>query len=349
MPLVDTALYIEGRRSGSESAATSSAIAARTALTWVGLYRPTSAEFESVAEKFSLHPSIRREVLIDHRRSWLERFGQNLFVVIRTASCSGDDDVEFGELDLVLGPGFLISVGKVESPQLVQLRARLEASPARLSLGPEAVLYAILDEAVHDYRPVIARLEAIVDEMEDRLLDDDPTLIRQVYRALSTVVSFQRAVHPVNDMLDRLRGGVDKYEVAAPLREDLDDVVEHIARISDRADLLRVEIQSALEIHATAVNQRQNDEMRRISEASLAQNEDTRRLTEVSIAQNEGLKKISAWAAILFPPTLIATIYGMNFDVMPETHWALGYPFALALMAGTAVALFAVFRRKKWL
>ncbi|MES2170013.1 MAG: magnesium and cobalt transport protein CorA [Actinomycetota bacterium] len=350
MPLVDTATYVAGRRSAPQAPLPSLPALREKIVTWTGLYKPTAAEFLEVAERFAVHPSIRDEVMVDHRRSRLERSGTNLFVVVRTAVLSSESgEVEFGELDIVVGQGFLLSVRKSSSPELGELRSRLESSPDRLSLGPEAILYAILDAVVRDYRPAITRLEIAVDELEDRLFDDDPALVREIFRAMNTVVSFQRAVHPLNDMLDRLRRGAEKYHVAVPLRADLDALRDRISRVSSRADSLRTVTQSALEIHATAVTQRQNDAMRVLSEASLAQNEETKRLTEVNIAQNEGLKKISAWAAIMFPPTIIGTIYGMNFDVMPETHWAFGYPLALAVMAGTAVALFVLFRRRKWL
>jgi magnesium transporter len=228
-----------------------------------------------------------------------------------------------------------VTVRHAESPDLACVRQRLEASPALLKLGPEAVLYAAVDQVVDEYGPVVAGLENDIDEIEDQVFDGDPAVSRRIYELLREVTEFQRATGPLVGMLSALRAGFSKYNVHEELQRHLRDVEDHTIRTVDRADGFRILLQNILTVDATLVGQRQNDEARRITEASLAQNEEVTR--------------ISSWAAILFAPTLVGTIYGMNLDHMPELHWALGYPFALLLMACVCGGLYLVFRRRKWL
>ena len=222
-----------------------------------------------------------------------------------------------------------------ESPDLMKVRRRLEASPRLLERGPEAVLYAILDEVVDEYEPVVVGLENDIDEIEDQVFEGDPEVSRRIYALFSEVVEFQRATRPLMAILGALRDGWDKYQIDEELRRYLRDVEDHTIRIVDRVDGFRVLLQNILTVNATLVGQRQNDE--------------TQRLTQASLSQNEELKRISSWAAILFAPTLVGTIYGMNFDHMPELHWTFGYPLALFLMALVCAVLYFVFRRRGWL
>ena len=225
----------------------------------------------------------------------------------------------------------------------------MEAHPELLGLGPEAVLYAIMDEVVDQYAPVIAGIENDIDEIEDQLFGGDTEVSRRIYGLLGEVTAFQRATRPLVGMLEALRRGSDKYNVNEELQRSLRDVLDHVLRISEQADNFRILLQNALTVHSTLTTQRQNDEMRRLSEASLEQNEETRRLSETSLAQGEEVKRISSWAAILFAPTLIGTVYGMNFDDMPELHWQFGYPLAVAAMAVMGGGLWLIFKRNRWL
>ena len=211
----------------------------------------------------------------------------------------------------------------------------MEGSPELLRLGPEAVLYAVLDQVVDEYAPVVAGLENDIDEIQDQLFDGDPAVSRRIYELSREVIEFQRATHPLPEMLAALERGFDKYGVDVELRRNLRDVADHVARVVERGDAFRELLQNALTVNAALVGQRQNEEMRS--------------LTEASLAQNEEVKRISAWAAILFAPTLIGTIYGMNFDVMPELHWSLGYPMAVFLMIAMGVMLYVIFKRRHWL
>src|SRR5262249_19851546 len=202
-------------------------------------------------------------------------------------------------------------------------------------LGPEAVLYAILDEVVDEYAPVVAGLETDVDEIENQLFQGDPKVSRRIYELSREVIEFQRATRPLLGMLTSLEAGFEKYRVDLELQRSLRDVHDHAIRIAERADSFRALLGNALTVQATLVGQRQNEEMRA--------------LTETSLAQNEEVKRISAWAAILFAPTLVGTIYGMNFDHMPELHWHVGYPLAVLLMVVTSLTLYVIFKKRGWL
>ena len=338
MALVDNAVYVDGRRTADPRSLdeTYELLRQRRGMAWIGLYRPDADEIRSVAREFDLHPLAVEDAITAHQRAKLERYGTTLFTVLRPARYLDDTErVEFGEVHVFTGEGFVVTVRHAEAPDLGRVRDRLERAPELLRLGPEAVLYAILDQVVDEYAPVVAGLENDIDEIEDQLFKGDPAVSRRVYELSREVIEFQRATRPLLGMLHSLEAGFDKYNVDVELRRNLRDVQDHAIRIVERADSFRALLQNALTVQATLVGQQQNDEMRS--------------LTETSLAQNEEVKKISAWAAILFAPTLVGTVYGMNFDRMPELHWPLGYPLALGLMVVTSVTLYLVFKRRSWL
>ena len=338
MALVDNAIYVDGRRTADPRSLeeTYELLRDRHGMAWIGLYRPGVAEIRSVAGEFDLHPLAVEDAIAAHQRAKLERFGTTLFTVLRPARYLDDAErVEFGELHVFTGQDFVVTIRHAEAPDLGRVRDRMEQAPALLRLGPEAVLYAILDQVVDEYAPVVAGLENDIDEIEDQLFKGDPAVSRRIYELSREVIEFQRATRPLLGMLTSLEAGFGKYKVDLELQRSLRDVHDHAIRIVERADSFRALLQNALTVQTTLVGQQQNDEMRS--------------LTEASLAQNEEVKKISAWAAILFAPTLVGTIYGMNFDRMPELHWLFGYPLALALMLITSVTLYLVFKRRSWL
>ncbi len=352
MTVIDNAIYVAGHRTGDPQTLdeTFELLHERHGMAWIGLYRPGPDEIHAVAREFGLHPLAMEDALKGHQRAKLERFGDTLFVVLRPARyIDSSETVEFGEVHLFIGPQFVVTVRHAENPDLARVRARLEGNPALLGRGPFAVLYAVLDEVVDGYAPVVAGLENDIDEIEDQLFAGDPAVARRIYELLGEVISFQRATRPLRDMLESLQEGASEHGVDVELRHSVRDVLDHVIRVSERADGFRALLENALTVHSTLVTQRQNDEMRQLSEASLAQNEETRKLSETGLAQNEQVKKISSWAAILFAPTLIGTIYGMNFRHMPELDWPLGYPLALLGMLVGGIVLYMIFKAKKWL
>jgi magnesium transporter len=338
MAIVDNAIYVDGVRTENPQSLseTFELMRARGGMSWIGLYRPSEQEIREVADEFGIHALVVEDALSGHQRAKLERYGEVLFMVLRPARYLDEtEEVEFGEVHVLVGPDFVVTIRHAESPDLARVRHRLESDIPLLKRGPEAVLYAILDEVVDEYTPVLAGLENDIDEIESQLFVDDVDATQRIYELGREVIDFQRATQPLSGMLEALLRGSEKYRVDDELQRYLRDVLDHTLRVTDRATTFRAVLDNALTVESTIVARRQNDEMRR--------------MTELSIRQNDEVKKISGWAAILFAPTLVGTVYGMNFDHMPELHWALGYPMAIGLMLVMGVGLYAVFKRKGWL
>ncbi|MGY1703904.1 magnesium and cobalt transport protein CorA [Geodermatophilus sp. SYSU D00697] len=337
--IVDNAVYSAGRRVATPETAAEShewLLEDPERLVWLGLYRPEPGELGELAEQYDLPELAVEDAIKAHQRPKFERYGDTLFVVLKAARyLDAAEEVEFGELHLFLGRNFAITVRHSESPDLSRVRRRLESEPALLEKGSEAVLYAILDAVVDGYSPVVAGLANDIDEIETEVFRGDPGVSRRIYELSQEVLEFQRAAAPLTGILDQITAGFDKYGVDEDLRSYLRDVADHVVQVTERVEAFRLQLRDILTVNATLVAQRQNEEIRE--------------LTEASIAQGEEVKKISAWAAILFAPTLVGTVYGMNFDAIPELHWHLGYPFALVLMVGVSVTLYWVFKRRGWI
>ena len=338
MTLMDKAVYVEGRRATAAMPHSEirDGFARGHGMAWVGLYRPDESEILKIADEFDLHELPVEDAITAHQRPKMERYGDTLFVVVRPARYLDDvEKVEFGELHIFVGKNFVITIRRAECPDLAKVRRRLETTPQLLCMGTEAVLYAILDELVDEYHPVLVGLQNDIDEIEDQLFERDPAVSRRIYELTGEVIEFQRAAHSLREILGALSAGFDKYGVDIELQHHLGDVSDHVEHLVERVDSYRDLLSSALSVNATLVAQQQNEEMRR--------------LTEASYAQNEEVKKISAWAAILFAPTLVGTVYGMNFTSMPELRWEYGYPFAILLMLTLGFVLHRVFRARHWL
>ena len=337
--LVDSAVYRGGVRQASTKTLGETFKALREqegGMAWIGLYRPDENELNSLASEFDLHPLAVEDAITAHQRPKLERYDKTLFVVLRAARYLDDvEEVEFGELHVFIGEDFVVTVRHAESPDLAVVRKRLENEPELLALGTESVLYAILDAVVDGYLPVVAGIENDVDEIETEVFGGDPRVSRRIYELSREVVDFQRAAAPLSGMLAALAGGFDKYGVDEELRRALRDVADHVTEVNERIESLRVLLRDILQVNSILVAQKQNEEMTALS--------------RTSNAQNDEVKKISAWAAILFAPTLVGTIYGMNFQHMPELDWRLGYPFAVALMLMVSLVLYFVFKRRGWI
>jgi magnesium transporter len=337
--MVDNAVYAAGRRIATPGSAAESRAELNSGedrLAWLGLYRPEPREIGELAELFDLPDLAVEDAITAHQRPKFERYGRTLFVVLRAARYrDAAEEVEFGELHLFLGPDFAISVRHSESPDLSRVRRRLESSPELLAKGSEAVLYAVLDAVVDGFSPVVAGLANDIDEIETQVFGGDPAVSRRIYDLSQEVLEFQRAVNPLTGIVAGISAGFDKYGVDEELRGYLRDVADHVTQVRERVEAFRLQLRDILTVNATLVAQRQNEEIRE--------------LTEASIAQGEEVKKISAWAAILFAPTLVGTVYGMNFQVMPELSWAWGYPFAVLLMVSVSLTLYVVFKRRDWI
>ena len=336
--IVNNAVYVDGHKSVEPKSLkeTYELVRDQEGLAWIGLYKPTEEEFASVAEEFGLHELAVEDAIQAHQRPKIERYGDTLFVVLRPARyLDAPEEVEFSEVHVFVGENFVVTVRHGEAPDLGMVRRRMEGESDLLSRGPEAILYAIMDRVVDGYGPVVRGLENDIDEIETEVFSGNPGVSRRIYELSREVIEFQRAVKPLTGILGGLIAGFDKYGIDPELQRYLRDVHDHAIQIQEKVAGFRDLLQNILSVNLTLV--------------SLQQNEEVKNLTEASIDQNEEVKKISAWAAILFAPTLVGTVYGMNFEYMPELQWGLGYPFALGLMLVVSLSLYLVFKGRDWL
>jgi magnesium transporter len=321
--IVDSAIYVDGHRTAEPGTLqeTYEAVRERHGVAWIGLYKPTEEEFSSVADEFDLHGLAVEDATEAHQRPKLERYGGILFVVLKPARYLDEEErVEFGEVHAFVGKDFVVTVRHSEAPDLSEVRERLEADPELLRRGPEAILHAIMDRIVDDYGPVVDGLENDIEEIETEVFGGNASVSRRIYELSREVIEFQRATEPLGGVLGDLMRD-EAIDVDPEVRRHLRDVRDHVLQVTERLAGFRELLQSILSVN----------------------------LTLASLAQNEEVKKISAWAAILFAPTLIGTIYGMNFTYMPELNWFLGYPFALVLMACISLMLYLIFKHRGWL
>ncbi|WP_330447136.1 magnesium/cobalt transporter CorA [Kocuria rhizophila] len=302
---------------------------AETVLAWIGLYRPTPEEIRSLAEHFQLHELAVEDTVQAHQRPKMERYGQTLFTVIRPAVYQDETEtVEIGEIHIFTGPNFVITIRHSESSGVSRVRKRVEADQELLCLGPDGVLYALLDQIVDDYFPVLSGLENDIDEIEDALFAGQLNVSQRIYELAREINDFHRGVAPLSDVMQRYFAGFTKDATRQELQHRLRDVLDHVIAVSGKLESMRASLTDAMSVDSTLTTARQN---------------------EAAMVQNEQMKKISSWAAILFAPSIVGSIYGMNFKAMPELEWALGYPMALVLMLLVGLVLYVVFKVKDWL
>jgi magnesium transporter len=289
---------------------------------WIGMHDPDPEELRDVAERFDLPPLAVEDAMQAHQRPKLEDYDDGYFLVLHTARYLDDvEEVEFGEVHVFAGSGFVIVVRHGAASELGSARQRLEDAPELLKEGPAAAVWAILDKIVDDYEPVMAGLENDVEEVEVAVFGEDPTdQTRRIYFLRRELAEFYRAVHPLLQPLEDLVSK-EHPEIDGTMREHMRDVADHVRRLEDAIATQRELLTSILQAN----------------------------LAVISVQQNDIVKKISGWAAIITVPTLIASIYGMNFQHMPELTWEYGYPAALAVMVLLGAVLHRILRRAGWL
>ena len=336
--IVDSAIYVNGQRMEAPGSLSETYEACRDVdgVAWIGLLKPKAEEFAAVAAEFGLHGLAVEDAVKAHQRPKLERYGDTLFVVLRAARYDDPSEmVVFAELHVFAGPDFVVTVRHGDAPDLGQVRRRMEEDPELLRQGPLAILYAILDQVVDDYSPVVAGLENDLDEIETEVFGGNAGVTRRTYQLAREVIEFQRSTKPLIAMLESLMTDGERDGSASELQQYLRDVQDHTIRVQEQVAAFRELLQNMVSVNLAVVGLQQNEEVNALSKAA--------------IAQNDEVKRISAWAAILFAPTLIGTVYGMNFDYIPELHWRFGYPFALILMLAVSFAIYFAFRRRGWL
>ena len=339
--LIDDAIYVDGRRVESPASLTGTlqALDRLGGFAWIGLYRPDEHELGVAAAEFGLHELAVEDALAGHQRAKLDRYADTRFVVLRPARyIDADETVEFGEVHVFVGRNFVIAIRHAESPDLRRVRARLESSPNLLERGPLGVLYAIVDQVVDEYEPVVNGLEDDIDEIEFQLFSGDRAVTKRIYDLAGEVMEMQRAIRPLTTIVTTLRGDLSAHHDdphALELRRSFRDVLDHIVIITEKIEEFRQTLSNALMTHTTLVAQQQNDEMRLLSETSLR--------------QTEQAKKISGWAAIIFAPSLVAGVYGMNFTFMPWLSSPWGFAIAIFIMVAFGLGLYLLFRARHWL
>ncbi|RUQ05976.1 magnesium and cobalt transport protein CorA [Curtobacterium sp. HSID17257] len=288
------------------------------------LHRPDAEELGDVAVALGLHELAVEDAAEGHQRPKLERYGSTLFTVLKPAVYhDGPEEVEFGEVHAFVGQDFFLAVVPADprGPQAVpHALRRLSGKPALVTAGPQAQLWALMDSIVDGYAPVIDGLEEDINQIEDQLFSGVAGVSRRIYELFGEVVDFQRAARPLIGIIENLHRGAEKYHLPVELQRRFRDVLDHVIRTVERLDTFRQLLQNALTVDSTLAAQKQNDDT----------------------------KRISGWAAILFAPTLIAAIYGMNFTHMPELSWTWGYPLSIVAMIAFAAILFVVFKVKRW-
>lgn len=298
---------------------------------------PTRRDIDELTEAWDLHPLLREDLQHARQRPKLERYGDVLFMVVRSARYDdAAEDVDFSEFHVLVRPHAIAVLCQdrrwidgsdddtaASNPADIANRGgrTLLKDEDLLALGPEAVAYRLLDAIVDGYTQVLRGLAIDKDQIESQVFSGDARVAERIYRLSQEVIDVQHATSSTADVLAALRQGFERYEVPEPLQAYLQNVEDHLTRASIRVSELRDALSQILSVNATLVAQRQNEDM----------------------------KKISGWAAIIFAPTLIGAIYGMNFDNMPALHWAFGYPAAVGLMVVFALVLYIVFRAKKWM
>lgn len=289
---------------------------------WIGLREPDPELLTQVQGAFGLHELAIEDALRAHQRPKIERYGDSLFVVLRTAFLSETQQIEFGETHIFLGPQSIVVVRHGASLPYVGVRARLEASPQLLRKGPGAALYALMDFVVDQYFPIIDVLEEELQRLEDDIFAESFSreTPAKIYKLQGQLIQVKRVVSPLIDICNRLMR-IDYELISEETQPYFRDVYDHVVRVNEMVDTQRELLTTALEANFSLM----------------------------SIAQNEVTKRFAGWGAIVALPTMIAGIYGMNFAVMPELEWPYSYPVVLALTAALCGYLFLRFKRSGWL
>ena len=324
--IVDCAVYEDGRRRdgelGLEQAYRASQSGTGDSFVWIGLHTPTAEELDSVAREFYLHELAVEDAVKAHQRPKIEEYEDTLFVVLKTAKYHDDTEtVEMGEINLFVGDGFVVSVRHGEPSALDGVRKQIESRPDLLRCGPGAVVHAIADRVVDDYAPVLRGIEDDIEEVEAEVFSTERTNpTERIYKLKREVLSMHRATGPLVEPLEQLAEGRFP-SIHEDIREYFRDVYDHVARANETVENMREMLNGVLDANTA----------------------------QISVRQNEDVRKISAWVAIIAVPTMVAGVYGMNFDHMPELKWELGYPAALFVMLVVCFSLYRYFKRVGWL
>lgn len=314
--LVDDAKYVAGRRSSDNSAS------GDESFTWIGLVDASEAELQKYQRRFHLNNLAIEDAASHEQRTKLDIYPEHLLLVLKTiANDLTTERIAVGDVAIFLGEEFILTVRHGNAIALRTIRADLENHPERLKGGPTAVLYEVVDRLVDQYVDVCAHIAKDVEEIEDMVFDDEkPASASRLYFVKRELIEFRRAIFPLVKPIELLAAGkVAHFNInSAPL---FSDVRDHLLKVIEEVELMGELIEAALHANSSLIQVQQNTDMR----------------------------KISAWIGIGAVPTMVAGIYGMNFDHMPELRWRYGYFIVVGLLVAVCGTLFRLFRKNEWL
>lgn len=321
--IVNCVAYSGGRRVASiEISKISDMLQHKDKFVWVGLHEPDEELLKRVQEEFDLHDLAVEDAHNAHQRPKLESYGNTIFLVLRTAQMNKEHHIDFGETHFFLGDNFIVNIRHGSSLSYKDVRSRCESTPELLGKGPAFALYAVMDSIVDQYFPVIEALEQELIEVEEEIFGKKPTrgTTQRIYELKRELLEVKRVITPLIDICNRLMR-FDIKLIPDDTRPYFRDIYDHALRINEMLDNTRDLVTAALEANFSLT----------------------------SISQSEVSKKFAGWAAIIGVPTMIAGIYGMNFEAMPELHWSYGYPVVLFVTLGLCIVLYIFFKRSGWL
>jgi magnesium transporter len=325
--IVDNALYRNGERvdlgiDTHDLAGVRAQATGNDDFVWVGLHEPDGDELEAVAGLYDLHELAVEDAISAHQRPKVERYGDSLFIVLKTLWYVDEQDaVETGEISMFVGHKFVVTVRHGAGSGLKDARQRLEAASTVLAHGPSAVVYAVCDAIVDRYEEVAGELQEDVDEVEQSVFSTERTNdSARIYVLKRELAEMRRAVLPLRDPMNKFTAGT-VHGIHSDAGPYFRDVADHLNRVSETIDTLDTLLSTAFEAH----------------------------IAQISIQQNDDMRRISAAAGIIVAPTVVGSIYGMNFRHMPELTWVLGYPMAIALMVLSSLVVFVISKRAGWL
>ncbi len=321
--MIKCVVYLEGRKLGDiETGAISDYLERPGVFVWVALRDPTDAELEEMKEEFGLHELAVEDARHGHQRPKIEEYGDSLFVVLKTVESIGEE-LRTGELDVFVGRNYILSVRQGSERGFTDVRARAEREPELLGQGAGYVLYALMDAAVDRYFPVLEALEMELDTAEEQLFaagSSPRANIESLYYVKRKLATLKHVAGPLLENSGKLFGG-RVPQPCAGLGEYFRDIYDHLVRLNQSIDSLRDTVSTAIQVN----------------------------LAMITIGESEVTKRLAAYAALVAVPTMIAGVYGMNFEHMPELRWGWAYPAVIVVMAALEVLLFRLFKRRGWM
>jgi magnesium transporter len=288
---------------------------------WVGLKDPTPDELEEMRQEFGLHELAVEDARHVHQRPKIEEYGNSLFAVLQTVEIK-EAELHVGEVDIFVGPNYILSVRLHTERGFADVRARCEREPHLLKHGAAYVFYALMDTVVDRYFPILDALESELEKIEEQIFlrNTARSNIEALYALKRSLMILKHAVDPLMEAVSKLYGG-RVPQICSGMGEYFRDVFDHLQR-------LHATIEGIRDMQTTAIQVN---------------------LGMISLNETEVTKKLAGWAAIIAVPTMIAGIYGMNFKNMPELDWAWGYPVSVAVMVVIDIWLYLQFKKIKWL